>query len=375
MTRTFAQEIAALADATAPGYTSMAGPHPHDVDLSRGEVRIDWSAMLAPDPLRLKPAQLHYQPPRGCAALRRAYLEAAAQDGAPVRHLTEDHVLVCAGAKQAMFLALNCMVRRGDRVLIPRPGWAPYTVWVKSLGAAPVYYDAADPHGADLLGRLGGPDITCVIVNSPHNPTGAALTQAAVDSVAGLCAQSGRQIICDEVYRSVSASPCGTFLGHAANGTAQVAVVDSVSKWAAAAGLRIGFLVADPALANLAVMMRGLIDSCPSGPGQALAARMLSPEHAPSRLQIRSFAAQRLEALADLLRANDVRIASAGALYVWVRADGPQLALASLGGLRLHGAGGALFGQGGHIRFCPTALGAAEAFRLGLAPAALAIAS
>lgn len=362
--QTSAGRLKHLIDEIASGYAAASQEAESGVDLTRGEVRLDLTKIAAD--LHLVAAHFHYQAPRGDDALRAGYLSAAREAGIETAHLDLDDVMVCAGGKQAMHLAMHSLVRPGERILLPRPGWAPYSLWAKSLGAAPIYYDATDPSGADLLDRLQSQAVQSVVVNSPNNPCGAELSADAIDAVARQAGAVGAVILSDEVYRHFASDRSASFLPYVGGEVVRVAVIDSVSKWLGAAGLRIGFLVAERATLDLAATLRGTIDSCPSGPSQAIAATLLSKSDPSTPTVIRRFVQARLDGFESLLAANGVSSVSRGGLYVWVEGPGAELRLATRGGISMRGVCGSMFGRRGYVRFCPTGISGPAASSLGL---------
>jgi aspartate/methionine/tyrosine aminotransferase len=175
----------------------------------------------------------------------------------------------------------------------------------------------------------------------------------------------GVSILSDEVYRPFSALR-SSFLPFVGEADTPVIVVDSASKWLAAAGLRIGFLVANEKLINSALMIRGTIDSCPSGPSQAVTALMLSDFAAETRTAIRQFVRTRVQGFVDLLTSEGISPKHSGGLFVWLSAKDPVLPWNDLEGRVLSGVSGAAFGMPGHVRFCPTCISDETAQYLGL---------
>jgi aspartate/methionine/tyrosine aminotransferase len=364
---THAETIERIAAQVASTYSEAAAVDGPGVDLTRGEVRLDCADLIGG--AGMSNVRLRYQSPRGDAALGEAYLGAVRQAGITARLPASESILVCAGGKQAMYLALQSLVRPGTRILLPQPGWAPYAIWARSLGARPVFYDASDPGGRDLLTRLRSDGADAVVVNTPNNPCGAELTVSAIEAIAQEAGACDAVIVSDEVYRHFAADRSASFLPHVGAGVARVAVIDSISKWLAAAGLRIGFLIADRRCLELAVTLRGLIDSCPAGPSQALATHLMTASDARIEHRVRRFVRARLDAFQAMLEGEGVAIAGRGGLYIWVQAPACGLHLARRGRLALRGVCGSVFGQPGFVRFCPTGVSPEDAAALGLAEA------
>ena len=92
-----------------------------------------------------------------------------------------DQVIVTAGSQEALYLILRTLVEDGDEVLIPNPGFIPYSIITRMVGGRAITYRL--PAGADF-----GFDIDefksklsartkLVICISPSNPTGRVLLE------------------------------------------------------------------------------------------------------------------------------------------------------------------------------------------------------
>jgi len=327
----------------------------NEVDLTLGELRVNTATTLR-DLLALtwRDDELRYNTPAGTWALRAAYLAALSIDlGRPVP-ATEANVVITSGAKQALWLALGCAVRTDDVVLMPRPGWAPYQLWCEAQGARVATYDACSSDPSPLFERMEATRARVVIVNSPCNPTGAEFTQRQLDSIADQAATQGVTVISDEVYRNFGRA-AASLAPHVARDDVRVLVADAVSKWVAAAGLRIGFLTARPDDVRQAVAMRSMVDSCPPGVTQAMAARLLGAPLAAHRDGLRRWALRRVAGLREVLAVNEVAVKSHGGLYIWARRqETPDRIVLKRDGVILRGAHGALFGDDLHVRLCPS---------------------
>lgn len=366
--QTPAESLRQIVTDVASSYVASSSSGGRGIDLCRGEVCLQLAHLLAE--ASIEDADLGYQSPSGSELLRAAFLDAAERDGIALGTLGPQSIVTCSGGKQAMYLALHALVRPGMRILLPQPGWVPYTLWVRSLGAEPVYYNASDPLGGDLIDHLKSGAGDLVIVNTPNNPCGTELQVSAIEGIAKTAGDSGATVVADEVYRHFASDRSASFLPFVGKSDARVLVVDSISKWFGAAGLRIGFLVADEACSHLATTMRGVIDSCPSGPSQALALHLMTAPNCQIEQQVRHFVQRRLDGFQALLVAQGVPVSGRGGLYFWVRSQSSEMSLDAGEERTIRGVSGTLFGAPGFVRFCPTGLSRHDASTLGLESAA-----
>jgi len=194
----------------------------------------------------LATGRTHYAPSGGEPALRAVI---AARAG-----VEPGQVLVYPGAQAALFALAQCLFDPGDEVIVPEPTYVTYEGLLGAAGAimrlVPLrpenrfHLDPADLAAAISLRTRG------IMLNFPHNPTGAVLTREEGLEVAALCRQHDLTLISDEVYAELTFE--GTHLSPAAlPGMAdRTAVVSSLSKSHAMTGWRCGWSITPLPLAE-----------------------------------------------------------------------------------------------------------------------------
>jgi aspartate aminotransferase len=217
------------------------------VSLGAGQLDFETPAPVArAGRAAIEEGRTRYTPVAGTTALRRAVREKFERENGLV--YADDEVLVGAGAKGVIFHALLALVDPGDVVLVPSPGWPSYTSMVTLAGgevmAVPLEAkngyrltaDAVERALAQAGGRARG-----LILNSPHNPTGALLTREQMAGIAGLAQGADLWVVSDEIYEHLLYE--GEFTSFAAvdGARARTLTVNGVSKAFAMTGWRIGF--------------------------------------------------------------------------------------------------------------------------------------
>lgn len=219
----------------------------------------------------LRDGAYRYGPPEGLAALRDAIAESLTRYDVPA---DPQGIIVTPGAKAALAYALLCVVRPGDEVLVPDPGFPIYASLVRFAGGVPVRYAVhswGEPLPDDLtLARLGS-RTRAVIVNSPHNPTGTVASAAGLARLAAAAERYDLAVISDEVYARLVHVPDdpGTTVPPRAPSIASVPdlasrtiVIDGFSKTYAMTGWRLGYGVFPPALSRAAALLAVNVHSC-----------------------------------------------------------------------------------------------------------------
>jgi threonine-phosphate decarboxylase len=169
------------------------------------------------------------------------------------------------------------------RALVPTPAFSEYrralTSRCATFVAAPL--DRAHDFAIDtayLIDRARTLATDCVIVNTPHNPSGSFLTRTDARALAETLATEGTSTIFDEAFIDYIENE--TLAGYAAR-TSHVIVLRSLTKFFAVPALRVGFAVTNPAVAQ---RMRAAL---PSWPVTTLAARAIG-----AALEDRDYAAR-----------------------------------------------------------------------------------
>ncbi len=194
--------------------------------------------------------------------------------------ISAEHVIVTVGAIGALYTALMSILDAGDEVLIPDPGWPNYEAIAVLAGARPVRYPLAAKAGfvpdPDDIARRIGPRTKAILLNSPGNPTGAVFAAETVAAIGALAERTGIHIVSDEIYEDIvfDGRRHVSFLDHAP--TDRVFIVGGASKSYAMTGWRLGWLIAPPAAAPLAVKLQEPIVSCAPTPSQVAAEAALA---------------------------------------------------------------------------------------------------
>ncbi|MFZ0080978.1 MAG: pyridoxal phosphate-dependent aminotransferase [Trebonia sp.] len=210
----------------------------------------------------LRTGHTHYVPAPGIPALREAVAAFLERTGR--MRVSPDRVVVTPGAKPIMFFTILALAGPGDEVLYPDPGFPMYESITSFAGATPVPIPLRESNDFRIdvaeLERLITPRTRLLIINSPHNPCGSALTREDCAAIAELAQRHDLVVLSDEVYwairyeRGIAGAPSPLRqAGHASvldfDGMAdRTILLDGWSKTYAMTGWRLGFGVFPPAL-------------------------------------------------------------------------------------------------------------------------------
>lgn len=121
------------------------------------------------------------------------------------RDVTPDDVLVTTGAIEANFLICNALLEAGDHVVVTTPCYQQLVSVPRALGCVVSEWQVTPESGfqfdLDALEALVTDRTKLIIINSPHNPTGALLDQADMERIAAIAQRVDAWVLSDEAYR------------------------------------------------------------------------------------------------------------------------------------------------------------------------------
>ena len=124
--------------------------------------------------------------------------------------IAEDEIVTHAGAQEALFCAYNALLKEGDTVLVVAPLYEPLSQFPANIGCH-VNYVHLDASNNWLLNLDEVEDnfksgCRLFVINFPHNPTGATLTESELVKIVELCRQYDVWLLSDEVFRGLEHS-------------------------------------------------------------------------------------------------------------------------------------------------------------------------
>lgn len=186
--------------------------------------------------------------------------------------------------EEGIFLAMQALLKPGDHVVCTFPGYQSLYEIPRAIGCRVSLWEpsASDSWRFDLdrLETLLQPDTRLVVVNFPHNPTGALPSAATFDTLIGLLRQRGIFLFSDEMYRGLEIEPDAT-LPAACDRYERAVTLGGLSKTYGLPGLRIGWLATrDRNLITRTSQLKDYTTICASAPGEILAIMALDNREA-----------------------------------------------------------------------------------------------
>ncbi|WP_421984235.1 pyridoxal phosphate-dependent aminotransferase [Roseibium sp.] len=215
------------------------------IELTIGEPDIPPDEALLNEASRaMKAGRTRYSNGRGEPRVVEALVE---KYGRRQAGIGEGNILCFPGTQTALFAVMLGLVEGGDAVLVCDPLYATYEGVIAATGAAMVPVPLRAQKGfhlqAEDLEQAVTPESRVLLLNTPHNPTGATLTRDELTAIGEVCIRHDLWIVCDEVYEDL------IFNGDFASPfdlpdlTDRTIVVSSISKSHAAPGFRSGWAI------------------------------------------------------------------------------------------------------------------------------------
>jgi len=184
--------------------------------------------------------KLVYSHPAGTDSLREAIAE--------MQCVPVEAVQIVTGASEAIVVLMWLAAEPGANVIIPQPGFSTFSALPESLGLETRFYRVRRENGfridPDEIKQRVDSKTKLILVNSPHNPTGATIGDAEMEALHDFTAERGIQLVSDEVYHPI-------YHGRQTKSAARLphaTVISDLSKAFSIPGVRTGWMIEHDAM-------------------------------------------------------------------------------------------------------------------------------
>lgn len=219
-------------------------------------------------PHTLEAMSLGYTESLGHPKLREALAKRYERTGA-------EQVLVASGAEEPIYAFMRTRLQPGDHVIVHFPAYQSLYEIAEAAGAQVSRWTARESDrwqlDPDALAGLVRPNTRGIVINSPHNPTGAVLERERFDAIITFARKHGLWLFSDEVYRGLEhdparRNPC------AADVYEHAVSLGAFAKTLGLAGLRLGWMAThDKRFFDDVAAYRDYLTICSSGPSEQIA--------------------------------------------------------------------------------------------------------
>ncbi|MER8436850.1 pyridoxal phosphate-dependent aminotransferase [Mesorhizobium sp. M1312] len=217
------------------------------IDLSLGEPDFDTPEHIRKAAIEaINAGHTRYTAADGSVALKDAVRRKFARDNG----LTFDRsqVVIASGAKPLIASAMQVVLDRGDKIIIPTPAWTSHVGMAQVCAATPVLLETTESQGygidAGKLEKAITAETKLLLLCSPGNPTGAVASAEELSAIAEVLRRHPHvNVISDDLYEHVVFAPAtfATLAQVAPDLADRVLTVNGLSKAYAMTGWRIGY--------------------------------------------------------------------------------------------------------------------------------------
>jgi aspartate/methionine/tyrosine aminotransferase len=212
--------------------------------------------------------------------LRLAYTESAGhprlrQAIAGLDHGLEPEDVLVVVPEEGIFLLMHALLAPGDHVICTLPAYQSLHAVARSIGAEISFWLPDEDDGwrfaPERLEELLRPDTRLVVVNFPHNPTGACPQRSDFERIVEIVERSGALLLSDEMYRFLELAP-GATLPAACTLSRRALSLGGLSKSFGLPGLRLGWMASrDRDLLGKMATLKDYTTICAAAPSEILA--------------------------------------------------------------------------------------------------------
>mgnify|MGYP001144610421 FL=1 len=249
-----------------------------------------------------------YGPGRGLPVLREAVARQRLRDHG-VAYDPDTEVLITVGATEAISAAVLGLVEPGSEVIVLEPYYDAYAAAIALAGArrvaVPLAADGATwTVDVDAVRDAITPDTAMLIINSPHNPTGAVFDRTVLTELAAVCVERDLLVLSDEVYENLLFGATHTAIASLPGMRERTVTVSSAAKSWNVTGWKTGWALAPATLIDAVVTAKQFMSYVGATPFQPAVAYALDHEQEWLRGMVADLAAGRDILVAGLRQAG-----------------------------------------------------------------------
>ena len=250
-----------------------------------------------------------YGPAKGITELRKAL--------AGRENCNQENIMICPGARYAIYLAITTLLNPGDEIIVIEPAWPAYKDCALNAGIKvriiKTTLETKWEPSIEQINSTINENTKMIILNSPNNPTGEVLPEKLLDDIIQTAKNHDLYVLSDEIYSEYANNDWKSVLIY---NYEKSIVAKSFSKSHAMTGYRIGWIVADPSIIEKMSKLQALSLTNVSEPIQYVALQALKANISENTEIIKS----RLEVLVKIAKDIGLEfIDPDGAMYLFAR--------------------------------------------------------
>ncbi len=287
------------------------------INLSQGFPEFNCSPKLLEHMERaLRAGHNQYAPMPGIMALREAIAQMVEQRHGKAYDPASE-ITIAAGATQALYTAISAFVHEDDEVVVFEPAYDSYVPAIRMQGGRPVFVQLQHPDYRidwNAVNKVVNSRTRMIILNSPHNPTGAVLTEEDLRKLSKLLRGSRILVLSDEVYENILFdNRTHQSVSRFPDLAERSIVISSFGKTYHTTGWKVGYVMAPAELTKEYRRIHQFVAFAVNTPAQHAFAAILSDKD--SYLQLRHFYQAKRDLFVKLLAQTRFRVQPAQGTY------------------------------------------------------------
>ena len=257
-----------------------------------------------------------YGPSKGITELRRN-LAFNVNQSAKADIVSEENIMVCPGARFAVYLAITTLLNPGDEIVVIEPAWPAYKDCALNAGikvrTIKTTLETRWEPSIDQINNTINENTKMIILNYPNNPTGKILPQKIQDSIIQIAKKHDLYVLSDEIYSEYAYGDWKSVLLYEYE---KAIITKSFSKSHSMTGFRIGYAITEPSIIEKMSNLQAIALTNVSEPIQYVALHALKADITENSRIIKS----RLEILNQSAKDIGLKfIEPDGAMYVFAK--------------------------------------------------------
>jgi aspartate aminotransferase len=229
----------------------------------------------------------------------------------------EDSIMICPGARFAVYLAITTLLNPGDEIIVIEPSWPAYKDCALNAGikvrTIKTTLETKWEPSIEQINNAINQNTKMIILNSPNNPTGKVLPKKLLDDIIQTAKDHDLYVLSDEIYSEYANNDWQSVLIY---NYEKSIVTKSFSKSHAMTGYRIGYAIAEPSIIDKMSKLQALSLTNVSEPIQYVALQALYADTSKNTEIIKS----RLETLVKIAKDIGLEfIEPEGAMYLFAK--------------------------------------------------------
>ena len=201
----------------------------------------------------------------------------------------QDNIIVCPGARFAVFLAITTLVNPGDEIIVLEPAWPAYkdcaaTARIRVRTIKTTLENNWEPSIKQIEGAINS-NTKMIVLNYPNNPTGKVLPQKLLDGIMDIAMKNDLYVLSDEIYAQYSNGEWKSVLSY---NYKKSIVTQSFSKSHSMTGFRIGYAVSDAQIIDKMAKLQAICLTNVSEPIQYVALKALQADTTDNSNNVKS---------------------------------------------------------------------------------------